>query len=116
MENNAPNNQLAVLSLIFGLVTILLVCAGMVPFPLTGFLCFPPALVFGILALAFGLAGLAQIRKRNEPGKPMAWAGIIIGGLVFLCALCVALSFSALFLFAPQYVPTPPPFPGGYQF
>jgi uncharacterized membrane protein (DUF485 family) len=116
MENNtyAQNNQQALLSLIFGLATILSLCTGMVPLPFTGFICFPLGFIFGVLAMIFGIVGLNQIRARNESGSPMAWAGIIIGGIVFLCVLCIFISFASLFIFAPDYMPTP--ILPGYQF
>ena len=116
MENNnyTQTNQQAILSLIFGLAAILSACMGMIPILPTGFVCFPLSFIFGILALIYGIIALNQIRRRNEMGKPMAWTGIIIGGIIFLCALCMAVSLAALFIFAPEYVPTPP-FPNGYQ-
>jgi len=101
----APNNQQAALSLILGMAAILSGCSGLVPIPFTGFICFPLSFIFGILALIFGIIALNRIRRENEAGSPMAWAGIIIGGIIFLCALCVALAFASLFLFSPDYVP-----------
>ena len=105
--NYAPNNPQAILSLIFGLATILSACGGLVPLPLTGFVCFPLSFIFGVLALIYGVVALNQIRTRNEAGGPMAWAGIIIGGMVFLCALCAALAFVSLFVVNPTPIPTP---------
>ena len=115
METNTSpqNNPQAILSLIFGLVTILTGCMGWIPIPFTGFICFPLSFIFGVLALIFGIVALNQIRRRNEAGSPMAWAGIIIGGIVFLCVLCMALSLAGLFIFAPEYVP---PLPDVRQF
>jgi hypothetical protein len=109
MNNNThpQNNQQALLSLIFGLATILSFCTGMVPLPFTGLICFPLGFIFSVLALIFGIVGLNQVRARSQSGGPMAWAGIVIGGMVFLCVLCVFISLASLFIFAPEYVPTP---------
>jgi hypothetical protein len=117
METNAEpkTNTQAVLSLIFGILTVLSFCVGAAPIPFTGYICFPLSFLCAMLALTFGTLALNRIRKRNEAGRLMAWAGIIIGGIVFLCALCMAVSFAALFIFAPDYVPTPH-FPDVRQF
>jgi zinc transporter ZupT len=113
-NNGFQNNQQATLSLIFGLATILSFCVGAMPIPFTGYICFPLSFISGMLALIFGIVALNQIRRRNESGKPMAWVGIVIGGIVFMCLVCMAISLAALFIFAPNYVPTPP-FLDGYQ-
>ncbi len=110
-----PSNPQAVISLTLALLTILSFCTGMVPIPFTGLICFPLGFFLGALALIFGLVALEQIRRRNEPGSPLAWTGIIIGGFVVLCMLCIVISFASLFIFAPHYIPNPPPFLEGYQ-
>ena len=30
-----------------------------------------------------------KIRKTNEAGRSMAWIGVLIGGVTFLCMLCI---------------------------
>jgi len=117
MDSNAPlpNNQQAVVSLTFALLTILSACGGLTPIPFTGFICFPLSFFFATLALLFGLIALAQLRHKTQAGSPMAWAGVIVGGFVFLCVACFALAFASLFFFAPQYIPNPPPFLNGYS-
>lgn len=101
-------NTQSILSLVFGILTLLSFCMGLIPIPFTGFVCFPVSLMFGTLALIFGALALNQIRRGNETGSPMAWIGIIIGGFVFLCLMCMTIAFASLFIFAPNYVPTPP--------
>ena len=103
----STNNQ-SILSLVFGILTILSFCTGMIPFPLTGFICFPTSLLFGILALVLGAISLNQIRRQNESGSPMAWVGIILGGVVFLCLMCMIVAVASLFIFSPNSVPMPP--------
>ena len=107
-----PTNKHSIISLILGILTILALCGGMVPIPFTGFICFPTTFVLGLLALIYGAISLNTIRKNNETGHPMAWSGILIGGFVFLCLLCMIVAILSLFNFAPQYVP---PFLQGYQ-
>jgi uncharacterized membrane protein HdeD (DUF308 family) len=108
---NSPTNNQAILSLVFGILTIVSFCTGVVPFPLTGFICFPASILFGVLALVFGVISLNQIRRQNESGRPMAWMGIMLGGLVFLCLMCMVIAIASLFIFAPNSIHTPPFFP-----
>ena len=118
MESNEPiaptpsTNRHSVISLILGIATILLFCGGMMPIPFTGFICFPPSFLLGLLALIFGLVSLNSIRKTNEDGKVLAWVGILSGGFIFLCLLCMLIAIVSLFFFAPE---TMQPIIEGYQ-
>lgn len=38
---NPPANNHSILSLVFGILTVVSFCTGMVPLPFTGFICFP---------------------------------------------------------------------------
>ena len=122
MESNEPiypslsptpsTNRHSIISLVLGILTLLTVCGGMVPVPFTGFICFPFSFLFGLLALIFGVISLNTIRRNNEAGKPMAWVGILTGGFIFLCMLCMLVALISLFIFAPERVP---PILQGYQ-
>ena len=101
-------NTKSLLSLIFGVLTFLSFCTGWLPIPFTGIICFPTSLTLGTLALIFGTTSLKQIRQRNESGVPMAWTGIVIGGFVFLCVLCMAITIGALFFYSPDSIHLPP--------
>jgi hypothetical protein len=105
---NPPINAQSVLSLVLGILTILSFCTGLIPFPFTGFICFPASFLLGVLALLFGVISLNQTRRLNESGRPMAWIGIILGGLVFMCIMCVIIAIASLFIFTPNSVPVPP--------
>ncbi len=107
MNEESSYNSPALLSLIFGLAVVLSCCGGIVPLPLTGFVCFPAGFCFSLLALIFGVVGLNQIRARGQAGAPMAWTGVLIGGAVFACVLAAILLLAALFYFAPESLPTP---------
>jgi hypothetical protein len=76
----APTNQIAILSLVAGMLTILSFCLAVVPMPLTGLVCFPSAAALGILAVAAGLLSLRQIRRTGQKGRRSALAGVWIGG------------------------------------
>ena len=104
----SPTNKQSIISLIFGILTILFFCMGWIPFPFTGIVCFPVSVLFGILALIFGAISLNQIRKHNHSGRPMAWMGITIGGFVFICTLCMLILIASLFIFTPDTFHVPP--------
>ena len=107
-----PVNNQSILSLVFGILTILSFCWGVIPIPFTGFICFPASVLFGVLALVFGAVSLRRIQRENQSGKSMAWAGIMIGGFVFLCLICMVVATASFFIFVPHSIPIPtPPFP-----
>lgn len=97
-------NKHAIISLILGILTLLSFCAGVMPIPLTGFVCFPASFVLGFVAVIYGLVSLNKMKKQNESGKPMAWIGIIVGGLIFFCILSIIILFVSLFMFAPDSI------------
>jgi O-antigen/teichoic acid export membrane protein len=101
-----PLNTHSITSLILGILTILSFCTGWLPVPFTGFLCFPISLLCGLFALVFGIISLNGIRRRNESGRPLAWMGIIIGGFVLLCVLCMLVTIALVF--APGSIHVPP--------
>ena len=104
----SPANKQSILSLIFGILTIIFFCMGWIPFPFTGIVCFPISVVFGVLALLFGIISLIQFRRHNHSGRPMAWTGIMIGGSVFVCVLCMLILIASIFIFAPNSIHMPP--------
>jgi Domain of unknown function (DUF4190) len=113
METNeeipySPVNSQSVLSLVFGILTLVFFCTGWLPIPFSSVICFPLSTFLGFLALIFGIIALNRIRKHNHSGSPMAWLGITIGGLVFLCLLCTLILIASLFIFAPNTFHMPP--------
>ncbi|HNC08860.1 MAG TPA: DUF4190 domain-containing protein [Anaerolineales bacterium] len=102
----SPTNRHSIISLLLGLITLFLFCGGIiVPIPFTSFICIPISAVIGLVASIYGFISLNRIRKTNESGRPMAWSGILIGGFVFLCMLCIVIALVSLFTFAPEHVP-----------
>jgi uncharacterized membrane protein len=95
-------NKHALISLLLGILTALSFCAGVMPIPFTGFICFPSSFVLGFLALTYGAISLRRIKKHNEAGHSMAWIGIVIGGFVFFCILLFVIGIVSLFIFAPD--------------
>jgi len=106
--SHSLTNKQSILSLVFAVLTIMFLCMSMIPFPFTGFVCFPLSFLFGILSLTFGLVSLNQIRQQNETGRLMAWIGIMIGGFILMCVLCLLIAIAAFFLFSPNSIHMPP--------
>jgi len=105
---HSPINKQSVLSLVFGILALVFLCLSMIPFPFTGLICFPLSILFGVLSLIFGMISLNQIRRYNETGRPMAWVGIIVGGFLLLCVICMVIAIASLFVFAPNSFHLPP--------
>ncbi len=118
METNevtppSPTNKHSIISLVLGILTVFTFCSGiMIPIPFTSLICAPVSFLMGILALIYGTVSLNRIRKHNESGRPLAWIGILSGGFIFLCILCLVVALISLFIFAPDSVP---PFLQNYQ-
>ena len=105
---HSPTNKQSVLSLVFGVLALVFLCLSMIPFPLTGLICFPVSFLFGMLALTLGMISLGQIPRNNETGRPMAWIGIIVGGFILMCMICMVIAIASLFVFAPNSFHLPP--------
>jgi hypothetical protein len=58
--------------------------------------------------MGFGAISLNRIQRQKESGRPIAWAGIMIGGFVFMCVMCMIIAAASFFFFAPNSIPTPP--------
>jgi hypothetical protein len=107
-------NRLSRLSALTALLTILSFCIGFAPFlPLTAAVCYPAAVLLGIIALATGIRALGQIRARGETGRALAWFGIWTGILAILAVIvATAITFTLLFLgvdYLQTLWPTPAP-------
>jgi hypothetical protein len=103
-----PLNKHSIISLTLGILTLVSLCVGLAPVPFTGFVCFPASMLLGLLALILGLVSLNRIKRHNHSGHGMAWTGIMIGGVVFLCIACLVIAFVSMLIFAPGSIPTHP--------
>jgi hypothetical protein len=117
METNElpspPTNRHSIISLILGILTLVFFCGSVVvPIPFTSFICAPVSFLLGLSALMYGAISLNTIRRNTETGSIMAWMGILSGGFVFLCILCMVIAVISLFIFAPESVQ---PIIEGYQ-
>ncbi len=71
-----PLNRSAIISLVAAILTALSFCTAVAPIPLTGYVCYPAAVVFGLVALVSGAAALLQIRTTREDGH---WDASLFG-------------------------------------
>ena len=88
--STAPStNRSAAVSFAAGVLTLVAICIAVIPFPFTGYVCFPAAAVLGAVAIVGGLISLHQIRSSGEKGSRLAVAGLGLGGGALLTALCI---------------------------
>ena len=103
-------NKHSIISLVLGILTLAFICGGVVPIPLTGFVCFPAGFLFSIPTIIYGVISINKIKKSGETGLPIAWTGIAIGGFVFICMLCASVAIGATLIFAPDALPPLQPY------
>jgi len=89
MIETQPVDNWAVVSLAAALLTLMAICGGVVPVPLTGFVCFPAAAALGVIALVAGLASLRRVRASGEAGRTLALIGTAVGGLTLASLICL---------------------------
>ncbi|MCZ2128177.1 MAG: DUF4190 domain-containing protein [Anaerolineales bacterium] len=108
-ESISPStNKQATVSLICGILAFVSLCGGIVPIPLTGFVCFPLSVLCGVLSIVYGIVALIQIRQTRESGKALAWTSLVLVGFIFLCLLSMAAVVVLLGYFAAFHVPILP--------
>jgi hypothetical protein len=99
ISSSAPTNRLALISFFCAFLTLASFCIGFAPFlPLTAPVCYPVAVILGIVALALGFTSLRQIRADGEKGRAMALIGIWTGALTILAVLCFT-TLTILFIY-----------------
>jgi hypothetical protein len=85
-----PLNTRAILSLLFAVLTMLSFCLGIAPIPLTALVCYPAAILLGLVSLWLGWQGLQEVRQKGERGRRLALLGMWTGGLTLLVVLCLS--------------------------
>ena len=89
METINSTNKLALLSFAAAGLTLFTLCVGVIPIPFSAWLCFPLALILGVIALSSGSRAIRQVRKSGEKGRRLAMLGIWAGLLVILVVTCL---------------------------
>ena len=104
ISSTAPTNKLAMLSFISAFFTLSSFCVGVVPIPFTAWVCYPAAVLFGVVALFSGALALRQIQVSGEKGRAMAQLGIWTGVLTILAVLCFTAVTILLFYYGADYI------------
>jgi hypothetical protein len=96
--SSAPTNRLSLISFLCAMLTLFSFCIGLAPIPLSAWVCYPVAVLLGLVALITGFTSLRQIRTSGEKGRASALLGIGIGGLTILAVICFT-TLTFLFLY-----------------
>jgi hypothetical protein len=94
-----PTNRLASVSFLSTLLAVFAFCIGVIPIPMTAPICYPVAVIFGLVALVTGLVSLRQIRASGEAGRTLALIGISAGSLTILAVICLTVLTLYLLLY-----------------
>ena len=106
MSQSHATNRLAVYSLAAAFLTVFSFCIGVAPIPMTAPVCYPAAVLLGIVALVTGFRALRQMRASGESGRWLALIGIWIGGLSILAVICATTVTFAIFYYGADYLQT----------
>ena len=88
ITSSAPTNRLSLISFLLAFLTVSSFCIGFVPIPMTAWMCYPAAVLSGVVALVSGFISLRQVRASGEKGHAMALIGIWTGTLTIFAVLC----------------------------
>ena len=96
--SSAPTNRLSLVSFFLASLTVVSFCIGFIPIPLTAWVCYPAAVLLGLIALVSGFTSLRQVRASGEKGRALALIGIWVGALSILAVICaITLTILALY-------------------
>jgi len=101
-----PTNRLATYSLGAALLTVISFCIGFIPIPMTAPICYPAAILLGLVALVTGFRALRQMRSSGENGRWLALIGIGVGGLTILAVICASTLSLLILYYGVDYLQT----------
>lgn len=104
ISSSAPTNRLAILSFTSAFITLGSFCVGLAPIPLTAWVCYPGALLFGSIALWSGFRALGQVRSSGEKGRAMALIGLWTGSLTIMAVACFTTITFLVFFYGIDYL------------
>ena len=85
----SPFNRKSLIGFVTAMISLMALCAGLLPVPFTIILCYPPGIIFGIASLVLGLQAQREIRQSNESGRMLALISAWVGGLTIIATLCM---------------------------
>ena len=83
-------NRNAITGFISALLAMTALCAGILPVPFTGLICYPPGIILGVVSLVLSLKAQCELRTDGKNGRLLAQLALWIGGgslLAFACML-----------------------------
>ena len=82
-------NKKAIVGFISSLLALLVICTGILPIPFAFILCYPPGILFGIVAIVLGGKSQREIRESGEDGRTLARISVWMGGISLLAYVCM---------------------------
>ncbi|MCX6081522.1 MAG: DUF4190 domain-containing protein [Chloroflexi bacterium] len=104
IQAGSSANRLALVSFLFAALTFSSFCIGLLPIPLSAWVCYPAAILLGSAALLTGFRALQQLRARGQKGRGMALVGIWTGALTILAVLCATTLTFVFFFYGADYM------------
>jgi hypothetical protein len=83
-----PFNRKAIIAFVAALFALISLCLGVAPIPFLGLVCYPSALLLGIVAVVLGLWAQSEIRMNGEGGRTLALISVWSGGFTLLAIVC----------------------------
>lgn len=90
-------NTKAIISFVSALLALLVICAGILPIPFALILCYPPGILFSVVAIVVGIKAQREIKERNEDGRILTVLAVWGGGFALFIYACM-LTAGALLL------------------
>jgi len=97
-------NRKALTGFLLSLLAVLALCAGLIPFPFTKLICFPPGLLLSVAALIVGSLALRETKTDGMNGRSLAWFAVWSGGIVLVAMLCVATVGALVFPYISDFI------------
>ena len=102
--NQITVNRKAIVSFIVALLALFGICTGILPIPFAFILCYPPGILFGIVAIVLGIRSQREIRGSGEDGRTLARVAIWLGGLSLFAYVCMITAGALLLPHITEYI------------
>jgi hypothetical protein len=84
-----PFNRKAIIAFVAALFALISLCIGLAPIPFLGLICYPSALLLGIVAVVLGVWSQYEMRMTGEGGRTLALISVWMGGFTLLAVACL---------------------------
>ena len=100
----SPFNRKSIIGFMTAMISLMALCAGLLPVPFTVILCYPPGIIFGIASLILGIQAQREIRQSNESGRVLALISAWVGGLTIIATLCMITTGILLYPYISKFI------------